>query len=176
MNSARTDCTRGMSLETRPVNLSADGEILVYWAIGSCGRDTADETGRDEGDDSGRRICVAYLPPAGTPASTPVDPWVGRWDGAVVSAAIRRGTAKPDYLVIDLVTGMEGCSGAVTLYGKPSGTTVIGESYDPADPTAPACRVALSREGNALGAEEMGPCTYYHGAACGFDGGMTRGE
>jgi hypothetical protein len=84
---------------------------------------------------------------------------VGRWDGAVVSAAIRRGTAKPDYLVIDLVTGMEGYSGAVTLYGKPSGTTVmIGESYDPADPTASACRVALSRGGNALEAEEIGPC------------------
>src|SRR5690606_3339797 len=90
----RLNGTRGMSLETRPVNLSADGEILVYWAIGSCGRDAADETGRDEGGDSGRRICVAYLPPAGTPASTPADPWVGRWDGAVVSAAIRRGTAK----------------------------------------------------------------------------------
>lgn len=173
--------TRGGSSEVRPINLSADGEILVYWTAGSC----TDEAAADAGDATGRRVCVAYLPPAGAPAAQtipakagagPADPWAGRWEGASLSATIRRGTAKPDYLVIDLAVGAEGCAGAVTLYGKPDGTTVTGESYDPADPAAPVCRVDLSRNGDTLDAEEAGPCAYHHGASCGFDGSMARGQ
>jgi hypothetical protein len=134
------------------------------------------------GDDTGRRVCVAYLPPAEAPAtpttsaSADADPWTGRWEGAALSATIRRGTAKPDYLVIDLAVGDEECAGAVTFYGKPDGTTVTGESYALADPAAPVCRVDLSRNGDTLDAEEAGPCGYYHGASCGFDGSMTRGQ
>jgi hypothetical protein len=170
--------TQGSSSEVRPMNLSADGEILVYWAVRSC----TDETAADVGDDTGRRVCVAYLPPAEAPAtpttsaSADDDPWTGRWEGAALSATIRRGTAKPDYLVIDLAVGDEECAGAVTFYGKPDGTTVTGESYALADPAAPVCRVDLSRNGDTLDAEEAGPCGYYHGASCGFDGSMTRGQ
>ena len=93
-----------------------------------------------------------------------------------LSATIRRGTAKPDYLVIDLVTGVPGCSGAVTLYGKPKGATVLGESYDPKDPSAPVCRVELSLGKGVLKTEVAGPCTYYHGGSCGFDGSLTRSK
>jgi uncharacterized protein YecT (DUF1311 family) len=185
---------RGMSLEVRPITLSAEGDILVYWATGSCKRDAADEAGPDTDDDSARRVCFVYLTPVGNAATVgptreispakagiaPADPWVGEWSGngeGSLSATIRRGTAKPDYLVIELVTGVPGCSGAVTLYGKPKGSSVLGESYDPNDPSAPLCSVDLSLDGKgALKTEAAGPCTVYHGASCGFDGAMTRGE
>jgi len=186
--------TRGIAVEARPITLSADGGILVYWATGSCTRDAADETDPGSDDDVARRVCLAYLPPAaGTAATTPMretppakteaapaDPWVGEWTGSgegTMTATIRRGTSKPDYLVIELATGVPGCSGAVTLYGKPKGPSVLGESYDPNDPSAPVCRVgmSLSDEG-VLKAEVAGPCTTYHGASCGFDGTMTRGQ
>ena len=79
--------------------------------------------------------------------------------------------------MIDLYTSVEGCSGTVTLYGKPNGATVFGESYAPEDRGVPICRVELllDKKG-ALSAEVAGPCTFYHGAACSFDGSMTRGE
>ena len=178
--------TRGMSLEVRPIQMSADGEILVYWAVSSCTHDAADPIDPNEGNDTARRVCLAYLPPLDTPApqSTPAsakvpptDPWVGEWSGDSLLATIRRGTAKPDYLVIDLATGIEGCAGAVTLYGKTDGATVLGESYDPNDPGAPVCRVQLSSDDKGiLKSEEAGPCNYYHGGSCSFDGSMTRGK
>jgi hypothetical protein len=78
--------------------------------------------------------------------------------------------------VIDLYTAGEGCSGAVTLYGKPTGRTVVGESHDPNDSDAPVCRVELSLDKGVLTTAVAGPCAYYHGGACGFDGSMTRAE
>ena len=182
--------TRGMSLEVRPIQMSADGEILVYWAVSSCTHDAADPIDPNEGDDTARRVCLAWLPPVDAPSpkaiskaalaradAAPADLWAGEWSGGNLTATIRRGTAKPDYLVIDLVTGQEGCAGAITLYGKPNGTAVRSESYDPNDPSAPVCRVDLSRDGKGvLTAEEAGSCSYYHGTSCDFNGNMTRGE
>jgi hypothetical protein len=105
------------------------------------------------------------------------DPWVGTWNGDGLSATIRRGTAKPEFVVIDLVTGAEGCSGAVTLYGKPDGKSVAGASYDPADKEAPLCKVDISiGDSGEMEAATAGPCSYYHGAACGFDGKLVRSE
>lgn len=187
----RLKSTRGMALEVRPINMSADGDILVYWASDSCTRDAINEIDPDAPDDNARRVCLAYLEPtSATPGRAPVpvsvsadaaaDSWTGEWAGSGegnLSATIRRGTAKPDYLVIDLVTGVPGCSGAVTLYGKPKGASVLAESYDPTQPAAPACRVELSLDGKGqLMTEVVGPCTFYHGASCGFDGSMRRGE
>jgi uncharacterized protein len=183
--------TRGISLEVRPITLSADGDILVYWAAGSCTDDAADGINPHVGDDSARRVCFAYLPiaaaiPTPAPEAPPVkteaaqaDPGGGEWAGSgegELSATIRRGTAKPDYLVFELMTRVPGCSGAVTLYGKPKGSAVRGESYDPNDPTAPVCRIELSLEGDTLKTETAGPCTTYHGSACGFDGSLKRSE
>ncbi|CAM5180036.1 hypothetical protein CDEF62S_00058 [Castellaniella defragrans] len=184
--------TRGMVLEVRPITLSADGGILVYSADGSCTRDAADEVAAEAtDDDSTKRVCLAYLPSAGGALASPApgvmpaqadaatgDPWIGKWSGngaGALSAVIRRGTAKPDYLVIDLMVGTEGCSGAVTLYGKPEGATVLGESYDSNDSTAPVCRVELTLAKDLLKTEVAGPCTTYHGASCGFDGELARG-
>lgn len=184
--------THGKSPDNKPIGMSADGEILVYAATGSCTRDAGEDEDQDTGEDDGsKHICLATLPPVREAAPKPVadtvstkpdaapaaDPWVGRWEGSGegnLSAVIRRGTAKPDYLVIDLVTGVPGCSGAVTLYGKPEGTTVLGESYDPNDPAAPVCRVELSLDEGALTTEVVGPCTFYHGGSCGFDGSLAR--
>jgi len=179
--------TRGTDSETRPIALSADGGILVYWAAGSCMRDAAEMPDVGAEDDDSRRVCLAWLPAAGkapavvsdaAPAkAAPADPWVGEWTGSGegrLSAAIRRGTAKPDFLVVDLTTGTEGCAGTVTLYGKPQDGTLLGESYDPNDPAAPVCRVDLSLDHGALKVEEAGPCGHYHGASCGFDGTMMR--
>lgn len=190
--------TRGTELEARPVALSGDGAVLVYWTVGSCTDDAADGTDPDPGDAAARRVCLAYLPriadaPAAAASSAdppptdppptdppPTDLWPGNWEGSGagnLTATIRRGTAKPAYLVIELATGAPGCSGAVTLYGKPDGTTVLGESYAPDDPSAPVCRIGLSLGGDGvLTAEVTGPCDYYHGASCGFDGAMTRAE
>ncbi|MGB3271600.1 MAG: lysozyme inhibitor LprI family protein [Xanthobacteraceae bacterium] len=183
--------THGTSSETRPINTSADGEILVYSANGSCTRDAADEIGADA-DDDGKRVCLAYLAPAGSAptaklapvtlsAKTSVDPadsWIGKWEGSdhgSLSATIRRGTVKPSYLVIDLVTGQSGCSGAVTLYGEPKDKTVLGESYDPVAPATPVCRVQLSIDNKSvLTTNVVGPCAFFHGGACGFNGSMTR--
>jgi hypothetical protein len=182
----------GTPSEVRPINMSADGEILVYSSKGSCTHDEIDQDTSGEG--GAKRICLAYLPPVGErapdtgaeaaparPDANPAgDPWVGRWEGSGegnLSARVRRGTAKPDYLVIDLVTGAPGCSGSVTVYGKPRDNAVGGESYDPTDPGAPVCTIDLSLDGKGtLTAEEVGSCTYYHGASCGFEGTMTRGE
>lgn len=185
----------GTPSEVRPINLSADGEILVYSSNGSCTRHASeDQDENDSADDGVKRICLATLPPVSEAASkagadtvstkpeaAPADdPWVGEWEGSGagnLSARIRRGTAKPDYLVIDLVTGVPGCSGSVTLYGKPKDKAVLGESYDPNDSSAPVCRVELSLdEKGMLTAEEVGSCTYYHGVSCGFEGSLTRGE
>lgn len=169
----RLSGTRGMALEVRPITLSADGGILVYWAAGSCTNDATDAAGPDTDDDGPRRVCLAWLPPA---APAPADPWVGTWEGRGLSATIRRGTAKPDFLVVELVAGAEGCSGAITLYGKPSGATVAAESYDPDQPDAPICRVDLSLDRGGLKVEEAGPCAFYHGGSCGFDGDMRRSD
>lgn len=183
--------THGTAAETRPINMSADGAVLVYSASGSCTRDAADEIDADADDDSAKRVCLAYLEPASRastlepipkalPAKATANPWVGKWEGSgegSLSATIRRGTAKPDYLVIDLVTGVPGCSGGVTLYGKPKGNAVLAESYNPSEPAAPVCRVDLSLDDKGvLKTEVVGPCTFYHGAACGFDGSMTKGQ
>lgn len=180
--------THGTVSETRPINMSADGDILVYSASGSCTRDAADAADQDTDDDS-KRVCLAYLASAGSPpgqatrispadaasADPSSDLWVGTWGGdGGLSATIRRGTAKPDYLVIDLYAGAKGCSGAVTLYGKPKGSTVLGESYDPKNPSAPVCRVELTLDNGVLTTQVAGPCTYYHGGSCGFDGTMTQ--
>jgi uncharacterized protein YecT (DUF1311 family) len=182
----------GTPSEIQPINMSADGEILVYSSKGSCTHDEIDQD--TSAEDGVSRVCLAYLPPVGEleakndadtapakPDANPADdPWVGRWEGGGagnLSARIRRGTAKPDYLVIDLVTGVPGCSGSVTLYGKPTDNAVGGESYDPANPGAPVCTIDFSLDGKGtLTAEEVGSCSYYHGASCGFEGTMTRGE
>lgn len=185
----RLQGTRGTSSETWPINMSADGGIFVYSAGGSCTRDAAEEADPNADGDS-KRVCLAYLTPVGSPqvrasklsptdtasANSSSDPWIGQWNGSALSVTIRRGVAKPDYLVIDLYAGAKGCSGAVTLYGKPKGATVLGESYDPKDPSAPVCRVELSldRRRALEGGEVAGPCTTYHGASCGFEGTMTR--
>jgi hypothetical protein len=98
--------TRGISVEVSPVGMSADGDILVYWAVNSCTNDAAEGIDPDD-DTTTRRVCLAYLPPAAPAAAAPADPWVGEWAGSgegTLSASIRRGTAKPDYLVIDLAT------------------------------------------------------------------------
>lgn len=58
----RLQDTRGTPAEIRPINLSADGEILVYSASNACGRDAADETAPKPNDDGSRRVCLAYLP------------------------------------------------------------------------------------------------------------------
>lgn len=186
----RLEGTHGTSSETRPIIMSADGDILVYSASNSCTRDAA-EAAAPDADDDNKRVCLAYLAPVGSPqvrasrlsptdtasANSSSDPWVGKWNGdGALSATIRRGTAKLDYLVIDLHTGSEGCSGAVTLYGKPRGSTVLGESYDPKDPSAPVCRVELALDKGVLKTLVAGPCTSYHGASCGFNGTMMRGE
>jgi uncharacterized protein YecT (DUF1311 family) len=183
--------THGTASETRPINMSADGGILVYSANGSCTRDAADEADRDA-DDGDKRVCLAYLASAGSPpvpasklspadaapADSSPDPssdlWVGKWTGGTLSATIRRGAARPDDLVIDLHTAGKGCSGAVTLFGKPKDNTVLGESYNPNEPAAPVCRVELTLDKGVLKAEVAGPCDYYHGGSCDFDGRMTR--
>jgi len=107
------------------------------------------------------------------------DPWVGEWEGEGVSATIRRGTAKPEFLVIDVSAGQPepSCAGAVTVFGKPQGLSVKGVSYDPNDKAAPICEVHLSiNESGEMEATSRGDCTYYHGAACGFDGVMKKAE
>jgi hypothetical protein len=192
----RVKGTRGGPGEARPINMSADGEILVYSASGSCTQDAGEEIDPDlaedaGGDGSAKRVCLAYLPPVGEPKAVaatvsaksntdPADPWVGAWSGSGegnLTATIRRGAAKPDYLVIDLMTSAEGCSGAVTLYGKPQGRAVSAESYDPNEPAAPVCRMELSlSDGGTLKTEVAGRCTFYHGAACGFGGSLTRAD
>ncbi len=53
--------TRGTPLETRPINMSADGEILVYSASGGCTRDATDEIDPDADDESSNRVCLAYF-------------------------------------------------------------------------------------------------------------------
>src|SRR3546814_8874552 len=62
--------TRGTSAETRPINMSADGKILVYSASGFCMRDAADEIDLDADDDSSKRVCLAYLQAAGQTLAT----------------------------------------------------------------------------------------------------------
>lgn len=90
-------------------------------------------------------------------------------------ATIRRGIAKPDYLVVDLVTGMPGCSGAVTLYGKPEGRALHGASYDATEPSAPVCDINFDLDASGtLNVDAYGDCNYYHGGGCIFDGTLTK--
>src|SRR3546814_19780980 len=82
--STRTDplfpyTTLCRATETRPINMSADGKILVYSASGFCMRDAADEIDLDADDDSSKRVCLAYLPAA---SGTPADRWTGKWTGS----------------------------------------------------------------------------------------------
>ncbi len=111
-------------------------------------------------------------------AAPTTDPWVGSWSGkgsGMLSATIRRGTAKPDYLVVDLITGMPGCSGAVTLYGKPAGRALHGASYDPIEPSAPVCDINFDLDASGtLNVDAYGDCNYYHGGGCIFDGTLTK--
>ncbi len=183
--SRRLKGTHGTPSQIRPINISADGEILVYFATGACIRDDAGASDPAASERDGRQVCLAYLQaatsqPAANAAQADAasgDPWAGKWTGSGegrLSATIRRGTAKPDYLVIDLATAADGCAGAVTLYGKPKDGAVSGESYDANDLSAPVCRVELSLEKGMLKTETAGSCSYYHGAACSFDGSLKR--
>ncbi len=182
----RVQGLRGTPREIRLINLSADGGILVYARRGACGRVAADEAGTRADDDGRWRVCLAYLPadagagagPRSGQENAPGDPWLGTWVGsrnAGLSASIRRGSAKPEYLVVNLTTAAPGCAGAVTLYGKPEGASLSGASYDPGDPRAPVCLVDFTLDGSgALTTEVAGPCSYYHGGACDFEGALKR--
>ncbi|OWT61902.1 lysozyme inhibitor LprI family protein [Candidimonas nitroreducens] len=190
----RLQGTRGTTSEVRPINMSADGAILVYSASGGCTRDAAHEIDLDADDDDGKRVCVAYLPavagaaatapalaaPAAEEGSAHADRWLGKWQGSgegALRADIHRDTAKPGHLAVDLYTSAPGCSGAVTLYGQPQGAKLQGTSHDPDQPAAPACTIEFSLDhAGALKSEVAGPCSYYHGASCGFDGSMTRSK
>ncbi len=166
--------TRGGSTETKPLAISADGRLFAYAANSSCTRDAAEAPDLQAEEDTAKRLCLARLPPA----EAVVDPWSGAWAGSgegKLAATIRRGNAKPQFLVIDLVTATEGCSGAVTLYGKPEGRRVTAKSYDAQNPRAPVCTIAFERGADgSLRGETAGDCMSYHGAACGFDGVLTR--
>jgi len=172
--------TRGGSTETRPLAISADGRLFAYAANSSCTRDAADAPDPQADEDSAKRLCLARLPPA----EAIVDPWSGAWVGrgawagsgaGKLAATIRRGNAKPQFLVIDMVTATEGCSGAVTLYGKPEGRRLTAKSYDAQNPRAPVCTIAFERGADGgLRGETAGDCGFYHGAACGFDGQLAR--
>jgi hypothetical protein len=102
--------------------------------------------------------------------------WVGAGDGHIW-ATIRRGRAKPEYLVADISvsTGEIGCGGSVTVYGKLGHSAILAESYDPTNPDAPICRIVLTTDGpNSLRITEVEGCAHYHGVACGFSGRLTR--
>lgn len=170
--------TRGTSLEVQPLALSQDGEVLAYWSSGSCTNDAATEVDPDTEQDSVRQVCLAYLPPAAAVATAPASPWEGEWasEDKALTASVRRESPQSDKLVIDFAVGIEGCAGAVTLHGVPSGSELVGEGGDPEDTTAPVCRVDLSLDKDTLKSEVAGPCSYYHGAACDFSGTMVRGH
>ncbi|MER0240413.1 hypothetical protein [Fulvimarina sp. MAC8] len=113
------------------------------------------------------------------PASAAGDDLLGKWvqkeQGYFLEADIRRGSAKPEFLVADVTVVLpRQCVGNVTVYGKPDGSTLVGESYDPKQPEAPVCRLRMSRTGDRLTIEELGSCSYWHGAGCDFSGEVAR--
>lgn len=101
--------------------------------------------------------------------------WAGRGDGGKMTATIRRGRANPAYLVSEIELVGRNCMGSVKVYGKLVGSKIAAESYDPADPSAPVCKMELELIGhNKLKVSEGENCHYNHGMSCAFDGNMTR--
>jgi uncharacterized protein YecT (DUF1311 family) len=82
--SRRLKGTRGMSLETRPVNLSADGEILVYWGIGpACATPPTRPTGTRATTAAGAYASPICRPPG---RRHPRRPTLGWDDGTALSS------------------------------------------------------------------------------------------
>lgn len=183
LKTRRVRGTRGGATEIKPLTVSSDGSVLVYAANGPCVRDAAAESKEEAKPDTTARVCLAQLPAAPVAAeapavpATPADAWSGRWTGSgagVLTATIRRGTAKPEFLVVDVVTGMPGCSGAVTVFGKPEGQRLRAKSYDAKQPKAPVCTIDFELSApRTLRTESAGDCTHYHGGSCDFSGTMT---
>jgi hypothetical protein len=170
---------------SRAFTISGGRDICTF-DISVAFEDDSDECCSDPSPAGTQNLCenselivrdLPIQPVAAEKVSADPDPWVGSWNGDGLSATIRRGTAKPEFLVIDLVTGAKDCSGAVTLFGKPDGKSVTGASYDPNDKAAPVCQVDFSiGDDGGMEASAAGPCSYYHGGSCGFDGKLTRIE
>ncbi len=153
--------THGTSSETRPINTSADGEILVYSANGSCTRDAADEIDADADDDA-RRVCLAYLAPAGSapmPKLAPQRYWqrqmlsprfVDRKMGGRLHGSLS--AHHPTWHRQAELSGHRSCDRTASglsgarhpSYGEPKDRRCSAESLRPERPAAPVCRVQLS--------------------------------
>lgn len=167
--------TYGSPVQTRVLAISPTGDVLVYMASGSCAQDAAIE--KTQNLDDYRYVCLARI----RDNTEAADPWIGVWSGygsGKISAAIRRGSTRPEYLVVNMVVGRPGCSGSVSLYGIPDDNRKLrAESYDSKDPGAPVCtmELMLDNKGQLLVSEDHN-CTYYHGVSCMYDGWLTQDD
>lgn len=129
-----TECDRLAGSPTDPNRVGTG--IGLYWiepaeAVSACEKAlSTDPNNLRLLFDLGRAHEAAMFLSGFLPGSTQAaDSWVGKCkpDGrqATVSASIRHGTVKPDYLVVDLYThGPGGCGESVTVFGKPGGNKV----------------------------------------------------
>jgi hypothetical protein len=125
-------------------------------------------------------VLVSAILLGGIPArAAETSDFVGKWSGVgegEVDAAIRRGKAKPDWIIIDLEVGAPGCGGSVTVHGRVNadGKVQAQSDKDPAaDPQM--CTIELEMVGRkALRVSEGAGCSYHHGASCGFSSNLTK--
>jgi len=107
-----------------------------------------------------------------------IEDYVGKWEGVgegSIGADIRRGRAKPEWLVIALDVGAPGCGGSVQVFGQVGGDgRVRAESNETDDAIGEICHIELELVGRrALRIDEGSGCIWAHGASCGFSGNLT---
>ena len=182
--------------------LTRSGTMLISLAaiasLAGCGRSEEDirkdERAKIETERAAQQKSVAAAQPE-TPQPTPpvvappppVPPngalWGGRYDlkadgaeGEVEIAPIKGSADR--YRVSFAIAAPNGCMGGVegaAVETKPGALTFTGPPTEDYDGTPRNCAIELSRKsGRSISVDEIDGCTNWHGAACDFNGTMTR--
>lgn len=104
-------------------------------------------------------------------SATPADAVEGVYRNAMTKAMI---LSRDKAFVISFETGARRCSGAVKGTGQRRHKNILFHGRSTTARVTPVCRMTITPVRNKLHVREGLGCTYYHGAACEFEGILTR--
>ncbi len=104
-------------------------------------------------------------------SATPADAVEGVYRNAMTKAAILR---RAKGFAISFETGARRCGGAIKGTGQRRHNDILFHGRSTIARDAPVCRMTITPVRNKLHVREGLGCTYYHGAACEFEGILTK--
>jgi len=110
----------------------------------------------------------------GSPIAGEASLWPGRYTGTFEGGAdgdVAIAASSPGKLRVSISVGSAGCAGEVSGLAAINASQVILRK--PSDESGNQCNVTLFRRGDRVDVSESA-CTYFHGAACSFNGVVRR--